>query len=275
VFAEHLNFTRAAEELRLSQPALHVKINKLGSALGVGLYERDGRSLLLTSAGRDVARFAANLETDLRAFVIELGSASTDTPLVIAAGEGALSYVLAGGIRRLLASGSEIQLITTNTDETIDAVRTSRADLGVAVLRTRPRGLRVRELATYPQVLALPAGHPLARNRVVHLGDLDGASLVVPPTGRPHRSTIDQALRRARVATSIGIEAEGWAQMLHFVSLGVGLAIVNGCVTTPSDLVARPIADLPPITYSALVRPDDLAETKIRAVLDVIESTVP
>ncbi|MBI2706207.1 MAG: LysR family transcriptional regulator substrate-binding protein [Actinobacteria bacterium] len=91
-----------------------------------------------------------------------------------------------------MASGSEIQLTTTNTDETIQAVRTSRADLGVPVLRTRPKGMRVRELGTYPQVLALPAGHPLARNRVLHLRDLGSASPVVPPTGRPHRSTVDQ-----------------------------------------------------------------------------------
>ena len=63
--------------------------------------------------------------------------------------------------------------------------------------------------------------------------------------------------------------------MLHFVSLGVGLAIVNGCVTAGSDLVTRPIADLELVTYSVVVRPEDLAETRIRSVLDVIESSVP
>jgi DNA-binding transcriptional LysR family regulator len=57
-FAEHLNFTTAAAQLRISQPALHVKIRKLGAALGVELYERHGRGLVLTEAGQRLAEFA-------------------------------------------------------------------------------------------------------------------------------------------------------------------------------------------------------------------------
>ena len=46
VFADHLNFTRAAEELHISQPALHVKVRKLSESLGRPLYRRAGRRLL-------------------------------------------------------------------------------------------------------------------------------------------------------------------------------------------------------------------------------------
>jgi len=57
-FAEHLNFTRAAADLHISQPALHVKIRKLAQALGRPLYHRSGRRLVLTADGEAVARFA-------------------------------------------------------------------------------------------------------------------------------------------------------------------------------------------------------------------------
>ncbi|WP_433478061.1 helix-turn-helix domain-containing protein [Spirillospora sp. CA-142024] len=57
VFADHLNFTRAAEELHISQPALHVKVQKLAENLGRPLYTRQGRRLTLTSTGEQVARF--------------------------------------------------------------------------------------------------------------------------------------------------------------------------------------------------------------------------
>ncbi|HBQ14955.1 MAG TPA: transcriptional regulator, partial [Myxococcales bacterium] len=61
VFAEHLNFTRAAEALHLSQPALHVQVKKLGEQLEVTLYERRGRALVLTDEGREVLAFGREL----------------------------------------------------------------------------------------------------------------------------------------------------------------------------------------------------------------------
>src|SRR5258706_1895447 len=65
-FAEHRNFTSAAAALNISQPALHVKIKKLAEALGTDLYERKGRSLVLTASGERLAAFAldARLRVD-------------------------------------------------------------------------------------------------------------------------------------------------------------------------------------------------------------------
>src|SRR5690606_12479974 len=129
-------------------------------------------------------------------------------------------------------------------------------------------------LCTYEQVLVLPAGHPLARNRRVALNDLEGASLVVPPPSRPHRVALDRALRRAGVTYSVGVEAEGWSQMMRFVSLGVGLAIVKGGVTVPDGLVARPVIDLPSIEYSVVHRKEAMSDD-VRAVLEILESSLP
>lgn len=274
MFAEHRNFTRAAEELHISQPALHVKIKKLGGVLGVELYQRERRELFLTTAGREVAAFAADLDDRLRDFVSSLAQADEPAPVVVAAGEGAHLYVLANGIRRLLERGTNVRLLTTDTDETVEAVRSGRADLGVAVITGRPKGVGVQKLAAYEQVLVVPAGHPLARSRRVSLRDLEGATLVVPPPSRPHRAALDRALRRAGVAHSVGVEAEGWSQMLRFVSLGVGLSIVNGCVSIPDGLVARPVGDLPPIAYS-LIRRKEAVRDDVRDVIGVFEASLP
>ena len=58
VFARTLNFTRAAEQRYLTQPALHKQIKLLGESLGVELYVRRGRELKLTEAGVAVAKFS-------------------------------------------------------------------------------------------------------------------------------------------------------------------------------------------------------------------------
>lgn len=195
--------------------------------------------------------------------------------MVLAAGDGAHLYVLAGATRRLLASGDGIRLLTTNTDETIDAVRSGRADLGVTVVDGQPAQLDAVAIATYAQVVMMPAGHRLARARALRLADLDGAALVVPPPDRPHRMRLDAALRRAQVTASVAIETEGWAQMLHFVSLGVGLAVVNGCVTPNGDLVARPVEDLPSVAYSALYQPARATDPRVCGLLDVLHASAP
>src|SRR4030095_6533311 len=88
VFARHLNFTRAAAELRISQPALHVKIRKLGQVLDRPLYRREGRRLVLTADGEAVARFARDHDERLARFLAELRATPPDRPVVLAAGQG-------------------------------------------------------------------------------------------------------------------------------------------------------------------------------------------
>jgi DNA-binding transcriptional LysR family regulator len=148
------------------------------------------------------------------------------------------------------------------------AVRNGHAHLGVSVLAVLPDDLSAVELATYPQVLLVPDGHRLARRRSVALRDLAGASLVVPPAHRPHRTLLEQSLRAAGVEWTVAVEAEGWPLITHFVALGVGAAIVNGCVPAPPGLVARTVTDLPSVTYHAVHQPAALSDPRVAALLD-------
>jgi DNA-binding transcriptional LysR family regulator len=87
-FGEFLNFTRAAEQLHISQPALHVKIRKLAQTLGCELYERHGNSLSLTTEGAALARLVEDLLRQREDFLARLRGAPPN-PIVLAAGEGA------------------------------------------------------------------------------------------------------------------------------------------------------------------------------------------
>jgi DNA-binding transcriptional LysR family regulator len=60
-FAERMSFTAAARALHISQPALHVQVRKLSESLGVVLYHREGRVLVLTSEGERVLAFVSPL----------------------------------------------------------------------------------------------------------------------------------------------------------------------------------------------------------------------
>ncbi|MEV5825334.1 LysR family transcriptional regulator [Spirillospora sp. NPDC052242] len=266
VFADHLNFTRAAEELHISQPALHVKVRKLAETLGRPLYTRHGRRLALTPAGEAAARFARDLDARVASFLADLhGTVRAPT---LAAGEGAYLYLLGGVVR------PGVRLINGDRPRTLAAVRTGRADVGVAVLDVLPADLTATVLATYPQVLVMPEGHPLAAAPALSLADLAGTALIVPPPAGPHRVALERALRAADVPWSVAVEAEGWPLMLHFVSLGVGLAVVNGCVAPSAGLVTREIIDLPPVRYHALHLPSRADDPLVTDLLSAIRTSL-
>jgi DNA-binding transcriptional LysR family regulator len=86
------------------------------------------------------------------------------------------------------------------------------------------------------------------------LTDLEGERLVLPPPGRPQRAALDAALAARGVQIVVGAIAGGWDLVLHLVGLGVGIAIVNGCVKVPRGLVTRPLRELPRIGYAAITR---------------------
>src|SRR5687768_10189864 len=97
VFAEDPNLSRAARRLHLSQPAVHAQLKALAEQLGVPLYERLGRGLVLTKEGVEVAAFARETAERTGELVARLRGESGDRPVLLAAGAGALVHLLADG----------------------------------------------------------------------------------------------------------------------------------------------------------------------------------
>jgi DNA-binding transcriptional LysR family regulator len=267
-FAEHLNFTHAARALHLSQPALHAQIRRLSEALGVPLYGREGRRLRLTAEGEEVLRFARQTRERSAAFVQRLRTGTSRQPLVLAAGEGALLYLLGDAIRAFASRGpAPLRLLTRDRDGTLAALRRGEAHVGVAVLDPVPDDLHGRVLAEIPQALVMPRAHPLARRRTIPVAALAELPLVLPPEGRPQREALARAVAEEGGRLQPAVEATGWELAIHFVSLGLGLAVVNGCCRLPPGLVGRVVPGLPRARYHTLHRPDAEGHDGLAALL--------
>ncbi len=249
-FADLCNFTRAARRLHISQPALHTKVANLAAVLGMPLYQRHGRDIQITDAGRRVQRFAREIAGAAADFQAELSGNRDTAPVVLAAGEGSYLYLLGAGLRTYRTRiRHPLRLVSAPAAAAVEAVTSGRAHLGVGALERVPRQLAVEPLTRVGQVLAVPARHPLALDRPARLRELADARLIVPPPGRPHREVVAHALQGAGIPWTVEIEAEGWELMLHFVKLGMGVAIVNACCRLPSGVVARPIPELPSVQF--------------------------
>ena len=252
-FSESLNFTRAAEQIAISQPALHVKIKKLATRLEAPLYIKDRRRLYLTREGEELVRFARETLRAQENFLDDLRGLPNRAPVTLIAGTGAYLYLLGEAIGSFrTSSDSSLRLLTGDRDATLQALRTGKAQMGVTVLHQPVDDLKCELLCSVTTKLVVPSGHKLARRRFLNPPALQGETLIVPPSGSPFRESLEGYLRQHGVTWSIGVEASGWALMTHFVTLGMGVAVVNGCCAIPAGCRGIPLRGIPDVQYSLL-----------------------
>jgi len=253
-FAEHRNFTRAAAQLHISQPALHVQIKKLAEAVGRALYVRSGRGLSLTHEGERLAAYGREVLDRGERVLAEIRGEAATGPVVLAAGQGAFLYLLGPAIRRFPKQRWPLRLLSLPGPETIEAVRSARAHLGVVATDAPPADLASAPLRTVGQLVVVATTHRLARRRSITPRDLAGESIVVAPVGSQHRMMLAQALRVAGSDWSVAVEASGWELMLHFARSGMGITVVNDFCSVPRGMVGIRLDGVPAITYRLVAR---------------------
>lgn len=272
VFSEDQNLSKTAKRLHLSQPAVHAQLKLLADDLGVPLYRREGRGLVLTREGVEVAAFARDLEERSRDLLAQLSGQAPHSPIVLAAGAGALVHLLAPGLRAFRRSHREVRVEVVSADAThaLSLVRAGSAHVGVGVVETPPTDLRSEVIATARQVAVLPKSHPLAARRSLELADLVDEDFVMPPEGGPQRAALDAAFQSVGFTPRVSAVVRGWDVVLKLVALDVGVGIVNATCTIPKNLITKPLRELPPVTYRAFTRsrPRDAAAVLVRAFVD-------
>ncbi len=261
VFAEELNFTRAAERLAMSQPSLHAKVAKLQAWAGVPLYEREGRALVLTQAGSKLASFGRAQASALASLVEEIRHGEDRRPVRLAAGEGALLYLLGSALRRFARRHpSLLSVEARGGDEAARRLIDRQVELAVRVV---PQGakdaglpgdgqLHRKLLCRSQPVVVLSAGDELAKLERVSMGDLLTRELVVSGPGQPIREQLEAQASARGLPLRVAVEARGWPLTLQLCRLGVGVAVVNDVVRLPRGLVARPVEALPRVRYELL-----------------------
>src|SRR5688500_7316736 len=127
-FGEAQNFTRAAERLHISQPALHVQIKKLGESLGVPLYARRGRRLELTVAGNTLLAFAREQQERTATLIADLKLERREDVVVLAAGEGTFLYLLGDALKSFQRVGrAQLRVLTRDREAAVAAVQLGEA----------------------------------------------------------------------------------------------------------------------------------------------------
>jgi DNA-binding transcriptional LysR family regulator len=177
------SFSRAAERCFVSQPSLSQQIQKLERRLGQQLFERLGRRILLTDAGRKLldrapAILAAVDDTER---LIRENDSPDDGHVAVGAIPTIAPYLLPSALKHFLRRFPRVQ-VTVQEDVTahlIEAVAAAELDLALIALPINDVRLQVEALFVEPLFLALTPGHPLANRRRIALEDVRDEPFII------------------------------------------------------------------------------------------------
>jgi DNA-binding transcriptional LysR family regulator len=265
--AEDLHFTRAAEQLFISQPALSKQIRALEHALGVDLFKREGRSVSLTPAGaallphaREVlAVWGSAWET------VEQHKLSQSSRLVVAMSTSPGRDGLLPAIRsRFSESAPQAQLVFRQVgwDDPTAGLADSSSDIAFVWLPV-PRQDRYRWIAVAkePCLVAMSEHHPLAGRAALAFGDLrDEPFLALPESAGPLRDYWLAIEQRGGRTPNIGAVITSSDETYEALVDGRGICLVaagNAPSLTRGGVITRPLSGVPACTLALAWRKGD------------------
>jgi DNA-binding transcriptional LysR family regulator len=231
--AEEMSFTRAAERLHMRQPPLSIQIRHLERELGAELFDRSGRGITLTLAGRTLFDEARRIidEIDGAARTIRRIADGELGHLTIAFIPSAANCVLGPVLRafRNRYANVELRLHEMSPDDALEAVRERRADLAFLYRPLVDENLNQRVVADEPLLAAVPADHPLANAAEIDLRDLGEESFILPRQyGVPGLNAQVLAACSSAGFRPHVIQKDIWLTqtILSLVAAGLGVALV-------------------------------------------------
>lgn len=282
--AEELHFGRAAKRLQMAQPPLSQQIRRLEKELGVQLFERNTRSVRLTSAGESFLQPVRTVIDDLDTAVRAARAAGRGEYGRVSIGfAGASSHeTLPRLTRAVRAAHPGIELVMTGqtyANVALARVADGSLDLGFVRLPVTQPGVTFRVIDEEELVCALPSDHPLAARDSVPIEVLAGEPFVAFPanTGSTVRDAMVGACEAAGFNPRVVQEAPDSYTILALVAAGVGVTLTVTSVQhiQQSGLVYRPLAGPPIRRQAALAWRADNPSAALRAVLAVAEDALP
>jgi DNA-binding transcriptional LysR family regulator len=231
--AKHLNFSRAAEELLLTQPAVTQQIKALEDELGVSLFDRGGGRIQLTPGGWALLPFALKMkglaDEAVQAVAAAYGEQSGE--LSIGASQTIAQYLLPALLASFVKTHPRVRVtaLSGNTDAMLEALLAGRIQLALIEGPERRNDLHIEAFMEDHMVLVVPAGHEWAGQEITP-AMLKGEPLLLREFGSGSRRVVEQALVAARIKLKelrIGMEFDSTEGLLSAVEAGLGVTFVS------------------------------------------------
>ncbi|TQR20726.1 LysR family transcriptional regulator [Psychrobacillus vulpis] len=243
------HMTRAAEILSISQPALSRSISSLEEEIGVPLFDRQGRSIILN-------RYGLMFLHRVNRIMNEMNEGLTDIQQLIhpEQGEVALGFLHTLGtniVPNLIRTfhdeypGITFQLKQNHTHTQLNQLKSGELDLCLLASIENEKMIEWTELWRDELFIIVPIDHPLANRKSIQLRKLANESFISLKKGYALRVTTDEIFRSSEIEPVITFEGEEVATVAGFVAAGLGFSILpDGEEINPNKIAKLRIEDM-------------------------------
>lgn len=228
--ARHKSFTRAAEELYITQPTVSSQIKQISKAVGLPLFEQIGKQLYLTEAGkellatcRDIFERLENLEMK----VADLKGAKQ--------GKLRLSVITTAKyfIPRLLGSFCQqypeidVALEVTNHEQITQRMKQNEDDLYILSQPSEEIDLHTEAFLDNPLVVVAPKNHPLAGQSNIPIKKLDGEPFIMREKGSGTRTAVQQLFTKHKIFVPVKLELGSNEAIKQAIAGELGISVLS------------------------------------------------
>lgn len=227
--ARNASFSRAAEKLFRTQPAISAQIRSLEEDIGSRMFDRTGGRVTLTDGGKLFLEYAEETLQARRNIVRALAEMSR-TPrgeLVVSANEATCLYILPQVFAHFKGKHPRVSVSIARNERsrTLEAVLAQEVDFGVTTQPINDPRLTIVPVHKDEMVVITSVGHPLTATHATKLADVAAYPLILPKQGRT-RDLIDQMFSQRDLKPQISMELESSELIKRFAVAGVGIGFL-------------------------------------------------
>lgn len=228
--ARHLSYSRAAEELHLTQPAVSMQMRELEDNIGLAMLEQIGKKIFLTEAGEELQRRSRDI-------LVRLAETGTALETMKGVDHGRLNIAVVSTAKyfapKLLAlfcqnyHDVKLNLTVSNREEVLHCLVENKTDL--AIMGQPPDGLDAEKeaFAYHPLGIIAPPGHPLAKAKQIPLHVLMHETLLIREPGSGTRNVFERLLITHRLCAERTLQMDSNETIKQAVMAGMGIALLS------------------------------------------------
>jgi DNA-binding transcriptional LysR family regulator len=228
--ARHSSFTRAAEELFLTQPTVSMQIKQLTKTVGLSLFEQVGRKIYLTDAGRELYTTCKQLFDQLSQFEMTVADLKG-----LKRGNLRLAVVTTAKyvVPRMLGPfcqaypGIDVALTVTNHDQLLDRLAENRDDLYILSQPPDNQDIVCLPFLENPLVVLAPGNHPLAAKANIPLERLAEEPFIMRETGSGTRRSVQKFFDEHHLEIKVRLELGSNEAIKQAIAGGLGVSVLS------------------------------------------------
>jgi len=228
--ARHNSFTRAAEELFLTQPTVSMQVKQLSKAIGLPLFEQIGKRLYLTEGGKELYATCRDIFDRLGQFEIAIADLKG-----LRQGSLRLAVVTTAKyvVPRLLGPfcqqypGIDVSLMVTNHEYIIDSLVNNRHDLYIMSEPPDDADVSVTPFLDNPLVVLAPRHHPLANEKAIPLKRLASEPFIMREPGSGTRKSVQKLFDENGLTLKVKLDLGSNEAIKQAIAGGLGISVLS------------------------------------------------